>query len=320
MHQRFLCLALLALLTPIGLLQAQTGCYEKAPTLETDDGPQIRANFLRLEYPRDFPLSDAARSKLETDIRNQSLIVGSEVPDSWWWEDRVDRPIREALRDEGYFKAEVHTTPYLVRATTDELQFFVSVQPEPGPQYRLGKLQFLRFMPENGTGGRVLMPKEAVSESPEFSTDFAAVTVNELRDQFQMHPGDILNVSKIRDGLEGISKLYGRLGYVAMNSEPDTTVDEKQHVIDLLVRIEEGKQYRLKRVEILGLDTKNAASLESFLQAGQVFNRDSMGKLLEESKSFLRADVYPDRIARISRNAAEGTIGIVLDFRGCSQM
>ena len=83
--------------------------------------------------------------------------------------------------------------------------------------------------------------------------------------------------------------------------------------------IDEDIQYRVGKIEIVGLDPKSATSLESLLEPGQVFSKESFEELLDKSKPFLPVDYSPERIARLTRNTVQATIDIFLDFRGCHQ-
>jgi surface antigen-like variable number repeat protein len=322
-HRSFAWFLLLVLLLPASTVEAQSRASPKIPLTEADFSQEVKVAILRVEFPRDFPLSEDIRTKIEQEIRSQDINTDPMSPDSEWWvENYVDWRIREELRSQGYFKANVHSRPHLVLAKADKLEYIVAVEAEPGAQYRLGELRFrrvvehgtLRVKREDGSAS-----EEDFPESEGFSRSFTAVTLDELQGQFKIHPGDILKVSKIREGLEGIESLYGRIGYIDVTSEPDTTVNDKRHLIGLVVTIDEGIQYHAGKIEIIGLDPKNAAPLESLLEPGQVYSKESFEKLLDKSKPLLPAGFSPERIARVTRNVVHGTIDIVLDFRGCHE-
>lgn len=297
MRRSFTWLLLPALFLPTSAAHAQSRACPETPLAEDDfqDGQKVKAVILRVEFPRDFPLSEDTRAKLEKQIRDQDIsdiVTIPEAPDSESLvEIYVDSEIRNELQKEGYFKATVHSRPYLVLAKADELEYIVAVEAEPGPQYRLRELEF--------------------KSAP-------AVGADELRNLFPLRSGDIFEVSRVREGLGAIGKLYGQLGYIDATSEAEAKVDEQNHLIDLVVNIDEQLQYRVAKFEVIGLDSETAKSLESIIEPGQVFNRASFEALFKEHQSVLPANSSPEMNALIIRNTKHATVDIVLDFRLCS--
>jgi outer membrane protein assembly factor BamA len=294
--RRFTCFLLTSFFFTARLVHAQSRACPQEQAAEMDSGQEAKVTILNVEFPRELPLSDSIRNELEKEIRGQDITTARDTSDLErveWVENRVDWRIQEELRNEGYFKANVHSTPYLVLAKADEQQYIVAVEAEPGAQYRLRELRF-----KNVSG----------------------VRPDELRHLFPLQSGDIFDASKIRDGLEAIGRVYGQLGYIDATSEPETTVDEENHVIDLAVNIDEQKQYRVEKFEVIGLDLKAAKSLESHMERGQIFNKASLEKLFEEQKSLLPTNSSLEKNAVISRDDAHATVDIVLDFRPCPHM
>lgn len=292
-HYDFRWHVLLLFLVPIHLLHAQSPACQEKPPAEIDFSRDVKVTILSVEFPRELPLSETIRTKVDKEVRGQDITTDPEAPDSEWWvENYVDWRIREELRCEGYFKANVHSRPYLVLAKTDELQYIVAVEAEPGPQYRLRELEF---------------------------KNVSAVKPDELRKMFPLHSGDIFDVSKFRGGIEAIGELYGQLGYIDATPGPETHVDEQSHVIDLVVNIDEQQQYRVDKFEVLGLDSQTAKSLESLIGPGQTFNKASLEALFKERKSVLPVNSSLERNAVITRNTKDATVSILLDFRSCPE-
>lgn len=301
MQSRFTWLLPLVLFLPTSAADAQSRACPNTPPAGSDFSQvvqEVKLTILRVEFPRDFPLPEDTQAKLEHEIRSQDLSAAPEALDSDWWENYVDLGIREELRAKGYFKANVHSRPYLVRAKADELEYIVAVEGQSGPRYRLRRLQFRSADPDGELH----------------------VHAGELQDIFPLRSGDIFDVSKVRACLEAFGKLYGRTGYIDFTPAPDTTVDEQNHQIDLVVNIDEHLQYRVAKVELLGLDSQTTKSLESLIEPGQIFNRASFEALFKEHESLLPPNSSPDRNAAITRNQKDATIDIVLDFRPCPQI
>ena len=70
----------------------------------------------------------------------------------------------------------------------------------------------------------------------------------------QIQAGDVLSREKIAIGLENLRKAYGSLGYVNFTSVPETTFDDDNKVVHIDIDVDEGKQFYVSSVDILGLD------------------------------------------------------------------
>jgi len=286
---RFGLLAFLAALGFSHLANAQSqirvDCHPHAPsTIE-----RIKIIVTDVEFRGENPLPDSIRQQLVSDIQQLYLSVTLAEADAGWLGE-VERPIREAIRKLGYFRGFLTTTPYLVLAESYERHYVVSVKIESGPQYRLGELQ--------------------VSGATVFPAD-------QLRDQFLLHHGEVFDVPKIRQGLESIAKLYGNKGYIDATPEPDTTIDEKNGIIDLVIKVDEEKQYRVRMVETYGLDPETELLLKSRLGPGQVFDSVTFWKFFDEHKAALPQDVLLNDAIQVRRDVGSASVDLTVDFRRC---
>ena len=75
-----------------------------------------------------------------------------------------------------------------------------------------------------------------------------------LRDLFPIRDGDILSREKIAEGLENLKNAYGAMGYVNFTSVPEPRVDDANRVISLDVDVDEGRQFFVREINVLGLD------------------------------------------------------------------
>jgi outer membrane protein insertion porin family len=255
--------------------------------------PETKINIVSVEFQGENPLSDAQREQLFKHIQQQDLWTTPEEPDSSWVNQGLE-PMRDALRERGYFKTNVEGTPYLVLAQANERRYVLSVSIESGPQYRLGKMRFA-----------------SVSDKPLVFTDAI------LRQQINLQEGDLFDVTKTRQGLESISRLYGSKGYIDATPEPDTTIDEKSSRIDLLIKVDEQKPYRVAKIELLGLGKKVQNELSAPQQVGDFFNPALWHTFFKDNETRLPPDSSPNRNMPVSRDTANGTVDITLDFRPC---
>jgi outer membrane protein assembly factor BamA len=286
---------LLGTLCSSRLAYAQSqSCAEIAPQSRVPV-QKTRITIIGVEFEGETPVSEALRAQLVEDIKHSELWVTPEELDSTWVSQALN-PIRDAILSQGYFRTNVEGTPYLVRAEAKERLYVLRVTIDRGPQYRLGNLQFA-----------------SASESPLVITDAL------LRQQIQLHEGDLFDVSKIREGLEAIGRLYGSKGYIDATPGPDTTIDESGSRIDLLIKVDEQKPYRISKIEVLGLGTATQKYLRIPQETGDVFNSILWRDFFKDNGPHLPADASPDKNLRMQRNVGKGTLDITFDFRPCPQ-
>jgi len=286
---------LLGTLCSSRLAYAQSqSCSEIAPPSRAPV-QKTKITIISVEFEGETPLSDALRARLVEDIEHSEFWITPEEPDSSWVSQALN-PLREAIRSRGYFRTNVEGTPYLVRAEAKEKHYALRVTIDRGPQYRLGNLRFA-----------------SATEGPLVITDAS------LRQQIHLHEGDLFDVSKIRDGLEAIGRLYGSKGYIDATSEPDTTIDESGSRIDLLIKVDESKPYRISKIEVLGLGPAAQKYLRVPQETGDVFNSILWQGFFKNNGPHLPADASPDKNLRMQRNVGNATLVITFDFRPCPQ-
>jgi outer membrane protein assembly factor BamA len=292
-HRRFGTLAVLATLCSPSRASSQSQACVDAAQLSRAAAQKTKINIVSVEFDGENPLSDELRTRLVEEIRNSEHWADAGEPDSSWVVQALE-PMRETLRAQGYFKNNLQGTPYLVLAQANERSYVLGLMIDAGPKYKLGKLTFA-----------------SATSDPLHFTDA------ELREQMNLQEGELFNVEKIRKGLESIGRLYGTKGYIDATPEPDTTIYEKDSRIDLLIKIDEQRPYRIAEIEILGSDTtaKNKSRIPQ--ERGDVFKISLWRDFFEENKSHLPAGASPNKNMRISRDVTKGTVDITLDFRPC---
>ena len=127
----------------------------------------------------------------------------------------------------------------------------------------------------------------------------------------------MFDVTKIRQGLESISRLYGSKGYIDATPEPDTTIDEKNSRIDLFIKVDEQKSYHIAKIELLGLRTKAQNELTPPQQIGDFFNPALWHTFFKDNINRLPPDSSPERNMPVLRDTANGTVDITVDLRPC---
>ncbi len=83
-----------------------------------------------------------------------------------------------------------------------------------------------------------------------------------------------------------------------------------------MLDLDEQKQFRVGKVEILGLEPTTESILRSKLKPGDIFNYQVIDAFLKENKSALPPDASPKEIER-HHDVQNGTVDLVFDFRTC---
>jgi len=200
--------------------------------------------------------------------------------------------VREGWQDHGYFQVRVDGDAKALSSSPVGQRIALSVHVEEGFQYSLHEITFKH--------NKVI-------------TNFES-----LRDLFPIRDGDILSREKIAEGLENLKNAYGAMGYVNFTSVPEPRVDDANRVISLDVDVDEGRQFFVREINVLGLDESSRREvLKNIpLKRCQVFNSNLYKlSLLRQSSRF------PDCECGISQplhlDERTGIADVTLDFRAC---
>jgi outer membrane protein assembly factor BamA len=228
-------------------------------------------------------------------IVDQDRIASSIKQQSY---DTVDGVIEEGLQrvragwqNRGYFKVQVTDEGSTVTSTPDGQRAVLSVHVDEGLQYTLGGITFRN--------------NRAISN------------VTALRSLFPIKDGEIFGRERIATGLENLRKAYGEFGYINYTGVPDTTFDDEKKLAFLEIDIDEGRQFYLTRVDIIGLDGPSKREVLKDMRVGQIYNQRLFQLSLEKHASLLRfSHDDPSRVAR-RLDERMGTVEIMLDARPC---
>ncbi len=225
--------------------------------------------------------------------------------------------VRVAWQDRGYFKVQALGNASVPTTAPVAERIAVTVNVDEGQQYRLGKITFKNNKTvRNVTTLRshLLIQDGDISGREKTATGLENKT---LRSLFPIQDGDIFSREKIAKGLENLRKMYGEMGFVNFTSVPDTSFDEERKMVTLKIELDEGKQFYIGSVNILGLDQHVADDLlnDLLLKPGDVYNQ----RIFELSLQYLSLRRTNVSFSHYSRQLDEraGTIAITFDFRPC---
>jgi len=252
-------------------------------------GPVATVAELRLEG--DLRRSSVDRDRIGASIKQQTY-VGSEDQIASEVSDRVKR----AWQNAGYFAVQAHAETHVLTSGPSSERVAVIVQIDEGQQYRLEEIRF--------------------------RNNKAITNVTQLRNHFSIKDGDIFNRDAIEEGLQNLHRAYGEYGYINLSSVPTTQIHEEQRTVSLDIDLDEGKQFYIGRVDVVGLDEAAFENVkrEMTLMPGGIYNERLMELFQLRYTSRLPAHASSEpREPRYQLHIDEpaGTVSITYDFRHC---
>ena len=141
-----------------------------------------------------------------------------------------------------------------------------------------------------------------------------AIPAAELREQFHLRSGDLVNVEELRNGMERVKELYAARGYVDATTAPNFSFDEGNRSIAVTMTLDQGKQYRFGSVEVRGLDRATGQLVKSNLRTGDLFNPALLEEAFALGNTASGKNVsFKDVVSR-KRNQGAGTFDVLMDF------
>lgn len=136
--------------------------------------------------------------------------------------------------------------------------------------------------------------------------------------------GEIANGKRLQDAVyEDLKKVYGSQGFVLYNAEfepdfKDNPANAKEGIVDIVITIEEGKQFRLRRLEFTGNTfTRDRVLRREFLiNEGDIYNQNG----LEISVARLNQSQYFDPIDKdadveIRTDEEQGDVDLIVKVK-----
>ena len=232
-----------------------------------------------------MPMSEQDRIALELKKFSYSEALTG-VPDE------LLEVVRRAWQDRGYFQVEVNGSAVLTSRDVDR-GLALSVHVDEGPQYRLRGISFLH--------------------------NNAITSVKAMRTLFPIENGEVFSRSKLTEGLDNVREMYGEYGFINYAGVPSTKIDAEKHTIYVVVDIDEGKQFYVDGVEVVGLDdaARRALLKESALQSGSIYNArlDALflGRIEARFPGCGCSEVKHNQI-----DEQRGTVLLTYDLRSCA--
>jgi TonB family protein len=244
------------------------------------------ATIAELSLEGDFRMPSTDRDQITAALKQRTYSGELEGAES-----EISERVRAAWQSSGYFKVQVHTDARVLTSGPDRERIAVTVQVDEGQQYRLEEIRF--------------------------RNNQAITNVEALRQLFPLKDGDLFDRTAIGKGLENLRRAYGQYGYANSTAVPDTRFHEERQTISLDINLDEGKQFYVSRIDVIGLDESAFQNVlkEMTVKPGDVYDRRLVDLFLQRSASLLPPDVEPRFDLKL--NESQGTVAIRYDFRRC---
>ena len=247
----------------------------------------IKAPIHNVTFTNDAIFPQEKEDEIAKRLREEKVRPDALDKDVSSMADEAAERARAAYQDIGYFKVQVEGKA--VPVATNPPQYDITIQTRfVGQQYRLGDLTIVKT---------------------------ASFPTQQLRDLFPIQRGEVFSREKIAKGLEGLRGLYGAEGYINFTAVPDTEFDDESGNINLNIDIDEGKQFRVRSVEILGLDSEVEARvlMDIDLKPGDIYSSEVWERSLLKFHDLARnpgPNAFDKRL-----DERDGWVDVVLDFR-----
>jgi hypothetical protein len=246
------------------------------------DHPKVIIDEVRFDAPIHLPES------VVDDVIAQWNEADVDATNDGWVNQFVEGLIRGAWQDRGYFQVTVgRAEAEPLGGDSHEQHFRVSIPISEGVQYHLGELTLLNA---------------------------SAFSSGELQNLIPLREGEIFDISKIRAGIEALTKKYDAIGFIDFTAVPKTEIDDKLQRISLTLELDEQKQYRIGEVRVVA-DPGLLATMGNKLVYGEIFDPTVITDFVKQHRSSLPANLRETDYLHAIRNTQLGIVDLYLDFR-----
>jgi TonB family protein len=266
--------------------QSPRTCWKSRYDQGAHAGPTVTVVDLAMEG--DLSMAPADRDQIVQSARQRSY---------WGKPDEVAAQVAEIVKvarmNSGYFKAQAAGDAHLLTSSPVNERIAVTVKIDEGQQYRLQNISF--------RGNRSL------------------TNVNALRNVFPVNDGELLDRAAVGRGLDNLRRVYREFGYLNATFVPDVEFHEGNKSASLNIDIDEGKQFYVSRIDILGLDESAFQNVtkELLVEPGAIYNERLVNLFLQRHASFIPADGSSEPRVSVQLDEKAGRVSIGYDFRRC---
>ncbi len=139
-----------------------------------------------------------------------------------------------------------------------------------------------------------------------------------------LQKGEIANGKRLQDGVyEDLKKVYGNQGFVLYNAEfdpefKDNPANPNEGIVDIKITIDEGKQFRLRRLEFTGntFTRDNVLRREFLINEGDIYNQQNLEfSVLRLNQTGYFDPIDKDQDVEIRTNEEQGDVDLIVKVK-----
>ena len=159
----------------------------------------------------------------------------------------------------------------------------------PGTQYKIKSLEW--------------------SGNQQFPTDV-------LQKMVRAKPGEPANMTRIRDNLQDIQKIYASKGYVTASLKADADFDDVGQTVVIRLIVTEGFEYHMGDLEFRGLDNSLTAKLRGAwkIRQGEVYDASYLEEYLPVAHKLLPSSLDWEVASHVTANVHDKTVDVDLIY------
>ena len=296
----------------IDIKEEQVSATSVAITYDVDQGNRSRIVDIEFEGNENFSdgeLRGALQLVQETGII--SRFKGQDILDLEKLQYDLQKNVRDYMFSKGYFQARIG-------------------EPEvEGLGYKRTGFPILKAFPlplitSKDDTLKIIVP---VNEGRVFKVGELDVVGNSIFSEQQilqivgLQKGEVANAKRLRDAVyEDLKQLYGSQGFVLYNAEfdpefKDNPNNPEEGIVDVTITIEEGKQFRLRRLEFVGntFTRDNVLRREFLINEGDIYNQIALERSVLRLNQLAYFDpVDKDRDVEVRTDEDQGTADTIV--------
>ncbi len=248
--------------------------------------PPEKQYFLdEIRFDGDTKLSASDMKSIAAELKHPSAFT---EPD---WYDEVAEIAQQLWGDYGYFRAQATSSAIKLSEDSVSEHDAVVVHVNAGRQYRVGEIRIV----------------SADGDEP------LAIPAQELRELVHLQKGEVFNLSKLREAFHLLNRRYARVGYIDTTSQPNFDFNEEEGVIDLTLRIDQQRQFRVKEVHTAGVNAEMETNLRAVTPVGEPFDYEKILAFIDANRARLPA-IAGNGAIQVKRDVRNATVIVNFEF------
>jgi hypothetical protein len=209
----------------------------------------------------------------------------------------ADIGIKGYFQDNGYFEAKVEVEAKPLDIKNKLQRILIIARVTEGDQFRLRELDLIPSDPEIHN----LNLRESY-----------------LRSLIHIRAGDLVNSSELRNGVQRITDLYGKFGFIDATVEPNYDLNHFTRMVSITLKVTEEHPYFIKSVEVYGLTKEQEEFQKKLVIPGDLYNQYLVDLVILKARPNIPFGSRPPEILQITRDREKGQVNVILDFRKSS--